>query len=356
MNVAGLVLEAAEGGVLDRRGFRVQRVDLNDPAEAVRLVRLLGAVEAVVEALPLAVGLFVFDAEALEGLLGFLIFDVASSEVLVKVLLAGEHGVPRGHATGAVVQGAQDGLALGIGLGLDQAAALRRADELKRGRGGAAAVEWAELACVLAGALDLGDLQNGVAVASPADLDLLLGRVVRVVVREHHRLGGVLVGAHVDHAGVVGRVLDEAREVVVEAELLLGIGCGLLVDVELWSTLDDWVAPCDEHGLLVAGRDDDLVLGVGLDGVEKHALCGGQLHLGVGSLAAARSGGGASSRIGGGRRARGKRRGAADGDHGQAAGAQGGAAGDLVAEVFVIRGVFAFTQAGVAALIGAGKA
>lgn len=185
---------------------------------------------------------------------------------------------------------------------------------------------------------------------------VLLGRVVRVVVREHHWLGGVLVGAHVDHAGVVGRVLDEAREVVVEAELLLGIGCGLLVDVELWSTLDDWVAPRDEHGLLVAGRDDDLVLGVGLDGVEKHALCGGQLNLGVGSLAAARSGGGASSRIGGGRRARCKRRGAADGDHGQAAGAQGGAAGDLVTEVFVIRGVFAFTQAGVAALIGAGKA
>ncbi len=44
----------------------------------------------------------------------------------------------------------------------------------------------------------------------------------------------------------------------------------------------------------------------------------------------------------------------ADGDHGQAAGAQGGAAGDLVTEVFVIRGVFAFTQAGVAALIGVG--
>ncbi len=60
----------------------------------------------------------------------------------------------------------------------------------------------AKLVHELTGALDLGDLQNGVAVGSPADLDLLRGRVVRVVVREHHWLGDTCVVIH--HRGEPG--------------------------------------------------------------------------------------------------------------------------------------------------------
>jgi len=46
---------------------------------------------------------------------------------------------------------------------------------------------------------------------------------------------------------------EQAGEVVVEAELLLGGGQGLVVDVELRCPLDDRVAPGDEDGLLVTG-------------------------------------------------------------------------------------------------------
>ncbi len=70
-----------------------------------------------------------------------------------------------------------------------------------------------------------------------------------------------IAGLLIAHAGALPEV-GEVHTIALEAEP------------------DDWVAPCDEHGLLVAGRDDDLVLGVGLDGVEKHALCGGQRLLG----------------------------------------------------------------------------
>ena len=47
--LGAFVLEAAERGALLRHRIRVHRIDLDDPAEAVRLVRLLADVEAVVD-------------------------------------------------------------------------------------------------------------------------------------------------------------------------------------------------------------------------------------------------------------------------------------------------------------------
>ena len=334
VDVAGLVLVAAHCGVLNRGGFRIERVDFYEPAEAVRLVRLLGDVEAVIVLLPLTIGRALFDAETLEGLGSLLILDVATSEVLVEVLLAGQHGVPRGHATGAVVEGTEDLLALLVSRSLDKVRALCRTNQGERGGGGDTAVERTELALELTGVAHLGDLEDGVAVASPTNLDLLFGRVLRIVVREHHRLGGVLVGAHVDESVLVIRVLDEASEVIVEAELLLSSLGGLVVDVELRSAFDDRVAPGDKNGLLVALRDNNFILGVRLDLLEVHALSGGQLNfrfLDFGGLA---SGAAASSRVfltRSGTRSQGG--GAADGDDSQAAGAQSGTTGELVTEV-----------------------
>ena len=43
----GFVFEAAQRGALDRRRFPIVGVDLDDPAEAVRLVRILLDVEAI---------------------------------------------------------------------------------------------------------------------------------------------------------------------------------------------------------------------------------------------------------------------------------------------------------------------
>ena len=197
------------------------------------------------------------------------------SEVLVKVLFAGEHGVPRGDATGAVTQSALDLLARLIGGGLYKIGTGSRADQGEFGGGGNAAVERAKLALELTGVSYLGYFHDGVAVASPANLGLLFGGVVRIVVGEHLRLGGVLVGANVDKAVVIVRVLDEAGEVIVESELLLCCLGGLILVIEFRRVLKQRIAPRDEHGLLVAIRDDYFVLFIRLYWVKLHALCGG---------------------------------------------------------------------------------
>ena len=210
VDVAGLVLEAAHGGVLDRGGVRVGGVDLHHPAEAVELVGFLGEVEAVVEALPLALGRALRGIKALDVFLG-LALDlglVGVGPVLLEVLFAGEEGAPRGDAAGAVVQGAADLLAARVGLGLDQLVAGGNASHLEDGFAGDAAVQRAEFALELAGLADLGDFEDGVAVVGQADVDLLIGGVVRVVAREHVWLGGVLVGADVQQAVRVLRVLQ----------------------------------------------------------------------------------------------------------------------------------------------------
>ena len=54
VDAAGLMLETPQGGVLDRGGFRIEGVDLDDVAEPQELVGFFGHVEAVVQTLPLA--------------------------------------------------------------------------------------------------------------------------------------------------------------------------------------------------------------------------------------------------------------------------------------------------------------
>ena len=353
VDVAGLVLEAAERGVLDGDRHRVHRVELDDVAVTVDLVGLPGDVEAVVEKLPLALGRPLGDAETVEGFLDALILHGGGvREVLVEVLLAGEDGAPRGDATGAVVEGAQDGHALRVRGGLDVVGAGDRADELHRGGGGDAAVERAELAPELAGVAHPGHLQHGESVVGPADPDLFLGGVVGVVARVHVRLGGVLVGAHEDHPVGVGGMLEQAGEVIVEAELLLGGYRGLVVHVEFGRALDDRVTPGDEDGLCVAGRDDDLILLVRLHHLELQARRG---DVRGGSGAAGGAGGGGGGGAGAtGRGAGGEGGAAADGEDSEASGAQCGAAGHHVPEVGVAGGVVALAEAGVAALVGAG--
>src|SRR5690606_1470168 len=92
--------EAAERGVLDRRRGRVERVDLDDPAELVGLVAVvlggIGAATGGIEALELVVrqrlpavaaGL----AQAVAGVLARLL-RILGGEVAGPVLLAGQVG------------------------------------------------------------------------------------------------------------------------------------------------------------------------------------------------------------------------------------------------------------------------
>ena len=278
------------------------------------------------------------------------------SEVLVKVLFAGEHGVPRGDATGTVIQSALDLLARLIGRGLYKLGTGSWADQGEFGGGGNAAVEWAELALELTGVANLGYFHDGVTVTSPANLGLLLGRVIRIVVGEHLRLGGVLVGADVDKAVVIVWVLDKTGKVIVEAELLLSCLGGLILVIEFRCVLKQRIAPGNEDGLLVAIRDDYFVLFIRLYWVELHALGGGELDVRLRGFAALALG---RRRLVGGiiRVGAGSQRGAAaDGYNGQAARAQGGTTGELVAEVRVIGLVLALSEARIATLVSAGQA
>ena len=156
-------------------------------------------------------------------------------------------------------------------------------------------------------------------------------------------------------------MLEQTREVIVEAELLFRVGGLLVVHIELGRALDHRVAPRDEDGLLVARRHDDLVLLVGLDAVEVHAVGTGLVRGGFAGGGLAAASGVPGLRVGAvfvfcTSGARGQGCAAADGDDGEAAGAQSLAAGELVAEVGVGRGVVAVAEAGVAALVLAGQA
>src|SRR5699024_10516952 len=126
--------------------------------------------------------------------------------------------------------------------------------------------------------INLGYFQNGQAVSCPTNLDLLLGGVVRIVVREHLWLGGVFVSAHVDHAGIIVWVVQQTGEVIVETKLLLGVLGGLVFDIEFRSTFDHWVAPSNQNGLLITFRNDNFVFSIRFNRSKLHALIGNMLH------------------------------------------------------------------------------
>ena len=126
---------AAERGALDRRALRVHRVDLDDPAEAVELVRVFGGVEAFIVFVP-AVERGLAHAPAL---LVRVCFGVANREVVREVLFARQVGAPGRLAAGAVVERAEHRAALGVGRSFHHGVAGRRPAERKRGAGREAA-------------------------------------------------------------------------------------------------------------------------------------------------------------------------------------------------------------------------
>src|SRR6185295_16422423 len=86
------VLDAAERGALHRHRIRIEGIDLDYPAEAVRLVRVLAGVEAVVIFVPASV-----EAARREAIALLIRGNLAGrvGEVDVPVLFAGEIGAPR---------------------------------------------------------------------------------------------------------------------------------------------------------------------------------------------------------------------------------------------------------------------
>src|SRR4028118_1836457 len=110
------MLEAARGRALLGRGIRIHGIDFDDPAEAVRLVRLLCEVEALV---PLAPGVAIA-RHAITLVIAHLrmIVGKLAPEVAVDVLLAGYPSTPGSDAAGTIVEHAEHTLAGGIRVGL----------------------------------------------------------------------------------------------------------------------------------------------------------------------------------------------------------------------------------------------
>ncbi len=265
-----LVLEPAERGALARGGGLVVRVELDHPAEAVRLVRVLGEVEALVGLVPLAVAgrdrVHGVDAVPLEGGLVGLRHSVAVHEVLVEVLLAVQRGAPRRQTARAVVERAEHLPAGRVGRGPEQRRAGRRSGEPEGGRRREPPVVAPALPHrpPLAGVVDPLDLDHGQPVGGHRDLALLDGGAVGAEhAGEHQFLVGVLVVDHQQRAlgtpepGPLQR--DHGHVVVVVAELLRLGGRRLVVRVEPRRAGHHRVAPADHHGVVVAVRDDDAV-------------------------------------------------------------------------------------------------
>ena len=257
-HVGALVLEAAHRGVLDRRGGRVHRVDLDDPAEAVGLVAEVGGtgVPPRVDLGPAARVLRRGQAVAL-----LLLGGALGLEVLVEVLLAREHRAPWRRAAGAVVHRAADRASGRVLLGAQQRAAGGRAVDREGGVQGDAPVEATTAAVgppLAAGRA--GELDHRHAVRGPGGADRL-GRVHGR--REHDALVGVLVVADQQRllAVLVGH--DDVGVVVVVAELhRLGLGA-LVLGVEHRGALEDRVAPPDDRGVGEPARDREPVDVVG---------------------------------------------------------------------------------------------
>ena len=119
-----LVLGASERGALHRLRLRVVGVDLDHPAEAVRLVRVLRGVEPLVVELPLVAAPL---ADAVAALVGRRC--AGGNEEELPVLLAGEIRPPRRPAIGAAVVGAEHLAAGGIRSGAHRRRTRRRSGD-----------------------------------------------------------------------------------------------------------------------------------------------------------------------------------------------------------------------------------
>ena len=128
-----LVRVPSERGVLDRGRGRIVGIDLDDPAEPVRLVRLLREVEPVLVEAPGHVPAPPRNAVSSVELPGARVGGLAP-EVVVDVLLGGEDRAPGRDTAGAVVQCPQDPRAGRIRAGPHERVPRRRSPE-HHGRG-----------------------------------------------------------------------------------------------------------------------------------------------------------------------------------------------------------------------------
>ncbi|MNH75683.1 hypothetical protein D3C73_279350 [compost metagenome] len=125
------MFEAAQRGAFDRGRLRVERIDLDHPAVTVEFVGVFRHVEARVVRVPVDFAAGDRDAVTLlrrvELLLG-----IAAAETVGEVFFAGQVSAPRRFAVGAVLEGAEDFLAVFVGCRFHQVVTGSRAADAQR--------------------------------------------------------------------------------------------------------------------------------------------------------------------------------------------------------------------------------
>ena len=269
-----LMLEAAERGALFRRRVRVERVDLDDIARAVRLVRVLRDVEALVRHGPGVAPVLQADAVALHrvrhGKVG-----VGGGEIAVEVLLTGEIGAPGRPAVAAIVPGAERRGPGGVGRRLQQVEAAHGAGDLHRRVRGDAPIE-GRIEHRAPGAflhLDLEDADAvpGLALAHVVGILRQAGVAVAVNDRPVHKL--VVDG---EHGPAVGKEGGHAVIVVAEGPFLAGAGAARRM-VERLRPGPERVAPGDDIVPGEARRHGHRVQAVGGHGLEAEPARAGRM-------------------------------------------------------------------------------
>ncbi|MNS47661.1 hypothetical protein D3C72_802000 [compost metagenome] len=125
------MFEAAQCGALDRSRLWIERIDFDHPAVTVEFVGILRQVEARIVLVP--VDLFAGHHCAVAFLRGVeFLLGIAAAEAIGEVFFAGQISAPRCLAVGAVLERAEDCLAVRIGAGFQQVVTGGRAAQVDR--------------------------------------------------------------------------------------------------------------------------------------------------------------------------------------------------------------------------------
>ncbi len=270
--------EAAERGVFHRHGMRIERIDLDDPAEAVRLVRFLVHVEAVDELAPglpqarHAVSLIALRLRAAEASRPFAALRAAfAPEVAVEIFLGGEVGAPGRDPSGAIIERAEDVPARRVGARLHPLVPHRGSIDCHRRVGRADAAVIGAVAHGPPPILALRDFDDGDAVGRHFDRDELgrhvwkADQILASDAGEHDLLVGIFV-IDAEEAAPAAFVERQEGDVVVVVTELLQLRRGALPQrVEGRRVGKQGIAPTEQHvspvslgdmvGAVDAGRD-----------------------------------------------------------------------------------------------------
>ena len=257
-----LVRRTAERGALDWRGLRIVRIDLDDPAEAVRLVALLVEVEAIEMPPPGFVAAASRNTVPLARRRLRTLRRIAD-EVVLEVLFRSEHRSPGGGAASAVVERAEHSRARGVRRRLHAWVARcgTRYAHLRVSRDAAVIAAVVDHAPTVALLRDLDDRK---ALRRHLDFALLAGQIGQALHSGKAKRSAVVLVVHAEEPACrrarPARQRHISDEIVVGTELLLLLGAALPPGAVLWRAAMNRITLADQHLSVVSGRDEVFVV------------------------------------------------------------------------------------------------